>query len=135
MTTTTLPAAPDVERAVTDRDYYDQQVYQLKGRELAAFEAAVAAAAPAFTPQPLTDREKQIIAFAGLRFRHPGAREQAIRDRFDLSAARYHQQLNWLLDRPEALAYAPWIIAPLRHQRDTRRNAREGRTVTAGSTP
>jgi hypothetical protein len=39
-----------------------------------------------------------------------GAKEQAIRLRFDLSATRYYQMLNALIDRPEALAHDPMVV-------------------------
>ncbi len=58
-------------------------------------------------PQPdaggLTDREAAILAFERQWWRHAGAKEQAIRDEFGLSAARYYQLLGALIDRPEAL--------------------------------
>lgn len=53
-------------------------------------------------------------------WRHPGAKEQAIRDAFDLSATRYYQLLNGLLDNPAALAHDPVLVGRLRRLRDTR---------------
>lgn len=75
----------------------------------------------------LTDRERGILDFAALTWRLPGAKEQAIRDRFDMSAARYHQLLNGLIDRPEAWAYAPATVKRLRRLRDRARAARSRR--------
>lgn len=72
----------------------------------------------------LTDNERQLLDFAALTWRSPGRREQAIRERFDLSATRYAQALNGLLDRPEAWAYSPAVVKRLRRQRDERRAAR-----------
>lgn len=75
----------------------------------------------------LTDAEKQIIDFAARWYRFPGAQEQAIRDELDLSATAYFARLNHLLDRPEALAYAPTTVNRLRRVRDTRARARSAK--------
>lgn len=74
-------------------------------------------------PGGLTERETEILAFERRRWRYPGAKEQAIRDTFNLSATRYYQLLNALIDRPEALAAAPVLVARLRRLRDGRRPA------------
>ncbi|RIT63975.1 DUF3263 domain-containing protein [Mycobacteroides abscessus] len=34
----------------------------------------------------------------------PGAKDEAIRERFDLSPVRYYQKLNAIIETPEALA-------------------------------
>ncbi|HXF56894.1 MAG TPA: DUF3263 domain-containing protein [Actinomycetota bacterium] len=52
------------------------------------------------------------------------AKELAVRERFGMSAARYHQLLNRLIDRPEALAYDPVLVQRLRRLREARRRAR-----------
>ncbi len=52
----------------------------------------------------LSEQEAGILAFERRWFRFPGAKEQAIRELFDLPATRYYQVLNTLIDRPEALA-------------------------------
>lgn len=73
----------------------------------------------------LTDRERQILAFERQWWKHAGAKEQAIRDTFGLSATRYYQLLNNLLDKPAALAVEPQIVARLRRLRAARaRNRR-----------
>ena len=51
-------------------------------------------------------------------------KERAIRERFGFSAARYHQHLNRLIDRPEALAYDPMLVRRLRRIREARRRKR-----------
>jgi hypothetical protein len=53
---------------------------------------------------PLTDRDREMLAFERTRWNFPGMREQAIRDQFGISATRYAQRLLALIDRPEALA-------------------------------
>jgi hypothetical protein len=68
----------------------------------------------------LTRRDREILAFERQWWRYAGAKEQAIRDRFDLSATRYYQVLNGLLDRPEALAFDPVAVARLRRLRSGR---------------
>ncbi|WP_328342439.1 DUF3263 domain-containing protein [Micromonospora sp. NBC_00421] len=73
----------------------------------------------------LTERELRILAFEQQWWRHAGAKEQAIRDTFGLSATRYYQLLNGLLDRPAALAAEPLLIGRLRRLRASRaRNRR-----------
>ncbi|MEU1607345.1 DUF3263 domain-containing protein [Micromonospora matsumotoense] len=73
----------------------------------------------------LTERELRILAFELQWWRHAGAKEQAIRDTFGLSATRYYQLLNGLLDRPAALAAEPLLIGRLRRLRASRaRNRR-----------
>lgn len=76
----------------------------------------------------LTEREQQILDFeGGPHWRYAGAKEQEIRNRFDLSATRYYQVLNALLERPEALAYAPMTVKRLRRLRSARAASRAGR--------
>lgn len=77
----------------------------------------------------LTDLERELLDFAGLWFKYAGAQEQEIRDRFDLSATNYWQKVNALLDRPEALAYAPTTVNRLRRVRAERQAARSGRRL------
>jgi hypothetical protein len=74
----------------------------------------------------LTDRERQVLAFERQWWKHAGAKEQAIRDLFELSATRYYQLLNALLDNPAALAYDPVLVQRLRRLRATRGRARTG---------
>ena len=51
-------------------------------------------------------------------------KERAIRERFGFSAARYHQLLNRIIDRREALAYDPMLVRRLRRIRENRRRKR-----------
>ena len=86
------------------------------------------AAGPAARAGPadgLTEREQRILAFEQQWWKHAGAKEQAIRDTFGLSATRYYQLLNALLDHPAALAAEPVLIGRLRRLRSSRaRNRR-----------
>ena len=76
---------------------------------------------------PLTETEQAVLDLEGGWWKYAGAKEQAIRDRFDWSATRYYQVLNALLDRPEALAYAPLTVKRLRRLRRTREEQRNAR--------
>jgi Protein of unknown function (DUF3263) len=54
----------------------------------------------------------------------PSAKQRAVRDRFGIGSARYHQLLDRALERPEALVYDPALVGRLRRVRDTRRRKR-----------
>ncbi len=72
----------------------------------------------------LSEREMRILAFERNWWRQPGAKEQAIADLLGLSATRYYQLLNELIDRPEALGFDPVLVKRLRRQRARRRRMR-----------
>ncbi|SCE74720.1 Protein of unknown function (DUF3263) [Micromonospora viridifaciens] len=100
-------------------------------RSAPAVEAAPAPAAEAPRtdggPGPadgLSERDRRILAFEQQWWRHAGAKEQAIRDTFGLSATRYYQLLNALLDHPAALAAEPVLIGRLRRLRSARARTR-----------
>ncbi|MDG4794257.1 DUF3263 domain-containing protein [Micromonospora sp. WMMD1082] len=91
--------------------------------------SVVSAAGAAVSGEPaaggLGEREREILAFERQWWRHAGAKEQAIRDRFGLSATRYYQLLNALLDDPAALAADPVLVGRLIRLRASRaRNRR-----------
>jgi hypothetical protein len=75
-------------------------------------------------PPALTDREREILDFERQWWKHAGAKEQAIRDAFDLSGTRYYQLLNTLLDNPAALVHDPVLVARLRRLRTARARTR-----------
>lgn len=78
---------------------------------------------------PITERDKAILDFERGWWAEPGPKETAIRERFELSATRYYQILQELLDDPDAMAYDPLVIRRLRRSRTRRRRERiEGRT-------
>jgi hypothetical protein len=68
----------------------------------------------------LDERAEQILAFERRWWKHAGAKEQAIRDTFGLSATRYYQVLNGLLDDPAALERDPVLVGRLRRLRASR---------------
>ena len=74
----------------------------------------------------LTEREEQILAFERRWWKHAGSKEQAIRDTFGISATRYYQVLNGLLDNPAAIAHDPVLVGRLRRLRSARTRARRG---------
>jgi hypothetical protein len=77
----------------------------------------------------LTAREREILAFERQWWKYAGAKEQALRELFDMSATRYYQLLNALIDRPEALAHDPMLVKRLRRMRQTRQRARSARRL------
>lgn len=77
----------------------------------------------------LSRRDREILAFERQWWRYAGAKEQAIRDLFDMSATRYYQVLNSLIDRPEALAADPMLVKRLRRLRASRQRARSARRL------
>jgi hypothetical protein len=75
----------------------------------------------------LGDRDVAILAFERTWWRHAGAKEEAIREEFGLSAARYYQLLGALLDSPAALAHDPMLVKRLQRLRDSRVARRSAR--------
>ena len=80
----------------------------------------------------LSERDMRILAFERSWWRQPGAKEQAISDMLGLSATRYYQLLNDLIDRPEALGFDPVLVTRLRRQR-SRRNRMRAEGPEAGA--
>jgi hypothetical protein len=79
----------------------------------------------------LSERDRQIIAFERQWWKYAGAKEQAIRELFDMSATRYYQVLNALIDNPAALEADPMLIKRLNRLRATRQRARSARRLDA----
>ena len=72
----------------------------------------------------LSEREAAILEFEKLLWSFSGTKEAEIRERFELSAPRYYQLLNDLIDTPEALAHDPLLVRRLRRLRATRQRQR-----------
>lgn len=72
----------------------------------------------------LTRLGKDILSFERSWWSQDGAKENGIRERFDMSSTRYYQLLNELLDDEDALAHDPLLIKRLRRLREQRRRAR-----------
>lgn len=77
----------------------------------------------------LTEREREIIAFERSWWQQSGSKERAVRERFAMSATRYYQILNALIDRPEALEEDPMLVRRLRRQRVARQRLRAARRL------
>jgi len=91
-------------------------------------------AAPQIDTTPLgdlSDRDREILAFERQWWKYAGAKEQAIRELFDMNATRYYQVLNALIDNPAALAADPMLIKRLHRLRATRQRARSARRLDA----
>ena len=77
----------------------------------------------------LTDRDRKVLEFERQWWKYAGAKEDAIKELFSLSATRYYQVLNALVDRPEALAADPMLVKRLRRLRASRQKARAARRL------
>lgn len=92
------------------------------------------AAANGFVPAPqqgsrLSERDQQMLALERQWWKYAGAKEQAIRELFDLSATHYYQILNTLIDTEDALAHDPMLVKRLRRLRTSRQRARTARRL------
>ncbi|GCE77947.1 DUF3263 domain-containing protein [Cellulomonas biazotea] len=90
--------------------------------------ALATAAAPT---SGLSERDEQILAFERQWWKYAGAKEQAVRELFDMSATRYYQVLNALIDEPAALAFDPMLVKRLRRLRSSRQRARTARRLAS----
>ncbi|MBB5786580.1 hypothetical protein HD601_001155 [Jiangella mangrovi] len=79
----------------------------------------------------MDSHERAILDFEHRWWKYPGAKEQAVRREFGMSATRYYQVLNALIDRPEALAHDPLLVRRLRRQRSRRTRTGSGRSLAA----
>ena len=77
----------------------------------------------------LSARDREILAFERQWWKYAGAKEQAVRELFDMSATRYYQVLNALIDTPEALEADPMLVKRLRRLRASRQRARSARRL------
>ncbi|HEY8719626.1 DUF3263 domain-containing protein [Pengzhenrongella sp.] len=81
----------------------------------------------------LSERDQQVLAFERQWWKYAGAKEQAVRELFDMSATRYYQVLNALIDSPSALAHDPMLVKRLRRMRASRQRARTARRLGVDS--
>jgi hypothetical protein len=72
----------------------------------------------------LSDLEVRILEIERSWWRYAGAKESAIKELFDMSAPRYYQLLNDLIDREDALLASPMLVKRLRRLRQARMRAR-----------
>ena len=85
--------------------------------------------------EDLDEREKAVLDFERSWWKHAGVKEQAIKERFDMSATRYYQLLNELLEKPAALAYDPILVKRLKRLRVYRQRQRVARLLGAEYSP
>ncbi|WP_026531035.1 DUF3263 domain-containing protein [Haematomicrobium sanguinis] len=78
---------------------------------------------------PLSERDQRMLALERQWWKYAGAKEQAIRDLFDLSATNYYQILNQLIDSEDALAFDPMLVKRLRRLRTSRHQNRTSRRL------
>lgn len=83
----------------------------------------------AFISTELSERDLEILQFERQWWKYAGAKEAAIKDLFDMSATRYYQVLNALIDNPDALAADPMLIKRLRRLRSQRQRTRQARRL------
>jgi hypothetical protein len=79
--------------------------------------------------QQLSERDREILEFERQWWKFAGAKEQAVREKFDMSSTRYYQVLNSLIDKPEALQADPLLVRRLRRLRATRQRQRSARRL------
>jgi hypothetical protein len=72
----------------------------------------------------LTERDREILDFERSWWSHSGPKEALIVERFELSASRYYQVLNELIDSDEAYRHDPLVVRRLRRLRERRRRSR-----------
>ena len=75
----------------------------------------------------LSELEVRILDFEGNWWRYAGAKEAAIKELFELTAPRYYQLLNDLIDRDDALTASPMLVKRLRRLREARMATRIAR--------
>ena len=77
----------------------------------------------------LPRRDREILAFERQWWKYAGVKEQAIRELFDMSATRYYQVVNTLIDNPLAMAADPMLVKRLRRLRAARQRQRSARRL------
>ena len=97
--------------------------------ETASAEPSAVTSATLGTPVGLSAREQQMLDLERQWWKYAGAKEQAIREKFELSATHYYQVLNALIDTEAALAYDPMLVKRLRRLRLSRQQARSARRL------
>ena len=83
----------------------------------------------------LTERDIEILDFERSWWKHAGVKEQSIKERFEMSATRYYQLLNELLEQPAALAHDPILVKRLKRLRVYRQRQRVARLLGAEYSP
>ncbi len=69
------------------------------------------------------------MAFERQWWKFAGSKEDAVREKFGMSATEYYQVLNALIDSEPALAHDPMLVKRLRRMRASRQRGRAGRVI------
>ncbi|MGZ4576033.1 MAG: DUF3263 domain-containing protein [Mycobacteriaceae bacterium] len=77
----------------------------------------------------MSRREREILSFERQWWKYAGAKEDAVKELFGMSATRYYQVLNTLVDSPAALAADPMLVKRLRRLRASRQKVRAARRL------
>jgi hypothetical protein len=85
--------------------------------------------------EELDAQDKRILDFERSWWKHAGVKEQAIKEHFEMSATRYYQILNEVLEKPAALSYDPILVKRLKRLRVYRQRQRVARLLGAEYTP
>lgn len=72
----------------------------------------------------------EVLEFERPWWKHPGLKEQAVRDVFGLSPVQYYAVLAWAREQPEAVRYDAHLTARLQRVANERRLARSARRLT-----
>lgn len=102
--------------------YKDHPGYPLKSHTFQRFpvEYSVVEELKISTSSALTDMEVRILDFERQWWRYAGAKDVAIQEQFQISAPRYYELLNHLIDRDDALEASPLLVRRLRRLREAR---------------
>jgi len=77
----------------------------------------------------LGEQDRAILDFERQWWKYAGAKEAAISELFGMSATRYYQTLNALIDTDAALAHDPMLVKRLRRLRSARQRERSARRL------
>lgn len=83
----------------------------------------------------MEQRDIEILDFERSWWKHAGVKEQAIKERFDMSATKYYQILNELLEKPAAMDHDPILVKRLKRLRVYRQRQRVARLLGAEYLP
>jgi hypothetical protein len=79
------------------------------------------------TADRLDELSAAILDFENRTWREQSVKDEAIRNTFSLSPARYYQLLGALLESPLAVAYDPLLVNRIRRLHDRRLARRDAR--------
>lgn len=80
----------------------------------------------------LTEFGDQVLDFERGWWKYAGAKETEIRERWSISATRYYQLLNHLIDQDAALIADPMLVRRLRRLRGARQAHRKAARMDGG---